>query len=76
MENSEAQDAQDWDVDQYKTDYECDEHWDLRRNFMLAHKDKFSEDELVCLAQVFVNTELLGCRWVLVSFIELKCINV
>jgi hypothetical protein len=52
-----------WDVDQYKTEHECDEHWQLRRSFMLAHKGKFPEDRLVCLAQVFTNTEFLGCRY-------------
>ncbi|XP_012227482.1 NF-kappa-B-repressing factor [Linepithema humile] len=51
------------DVEQYKVEYESDEHWELRRKFLLAHKDKFSEDVLVCLAQVFVNIELLGCRY-------------
>ncbi|XP_072752825.1 NF-kappa-B-repressing factor [Anoplolepis gracilipes] len=54
---------EDWDVEQHKVEYESDEHWELRRNFLLAHKDKFSEDTLVCLAQVFVNVELLGCRY-------------
>lgn len=54
---------EDWDVEQYKVEYESDEHWELRRKFLLAHKDKFSEDALVCLAQVFVNIELLGCRY-------------
>lgn len=53
----------DWDIDSYKTDYESDEHWQLRRAFMEKHKDKFSEDELVCLAQVFTNVEFLGCRY-------------
>lgn len=53
----------DWDVERYKTEHECDEHWELRRKFLLAHKDKFPEDELVCLAQVFTNVELLGCRY-------------
>jgi hypothetical protein len=54
--------SKDWDVDHHKTEHECDEHWELRRNFMLAHKDKFPEDRLVCLAQVFTNIEFLGCR--------------
>ncbi|XP_024875664.1 partner of xrn-2 protein 1 [Temnothorax curvispinosus] len=54
---------EDWDVEQHKVEYESDEHWELRRKFLLAHKDKFSEDVLVCLAQVFVNVELLGCRY-------------
>lgn len=53
----------DWDVEQHKVEHESDEHWELRRNFLLAHKDKFAEDTLVCLAQVFVNIELLGCRY-------------
>ncbi|XP_018395982.1 PREDICTED: NF-kappa-B-repressing factor [Cyphomyrmex costatus] len=53
----------DWDVEQHKVEYESDEHWELRRKFLLTHKDKFPEDVLVCLAQVFVNVELLGCRY-------------
>lgn len=52
-----------WDVEQHKTEHECDEHWELRRKFLLAHKEKFPEDELICLAQVFTNVELLGCRY-------------
>lgn len=52
-----------FDVNNYKTFYECDEHWELRRMFMERHKDRFSEDELVCLAQVFTNVEFLGCRY-------------
>ncbi|XP_076290975.1 NF-kappa-B-repressing factor [Lasioglossum baleicum] len=54
---------QNWDVEAHKMEHECDEHWELRRKFLLAHKDKFPEDELVCLAQVFTNVELLGCRY-------------
>lgn len=53
----------DWDVEQYRAEYECEEHWELKRKFLVAHKDKFPEDELVCLAQVFINVELLGCRY-------------
>lgn len=52
-----------WDIDYYKTDYESDEHWELRRSFIEAHKDKFPENDLVCLAQVFTNIEFLGCRY-------------
>ena len=59
----------DWDVDQYQTEHESDEHWELRRSFMLAHKDKFPEDRLVCLAQVFTNIEFLGCRWVMEIYV-------
>lgn len=30
---------------------------------MEAYKDSFTEDEVVCLAQVFTNIELLGCQY-------------
>ncbi|XP_012280206.1 NF-kappa-B-repressing factor [Orussus abietinus] len=52
-----------WDVEQYKLEHECEDHWELRRKFLLAHHKKFPEDELLCLAQVFINVELLGCRY-------------
>lgn len=52
-----------WDVEKYKSPFECQEHWELRRSFLLAHKDKYPEDQLICLAQVFFNIELLGCRY-------------
>lgn len=54
---------EDWDVERYKTEHESDEHWELKRKFLLAHKGKFPEDELICLAQVFTNIEILGCRY-------------
>ena len=40
--------------------WEIDDHWMLRRDFMIAHKDKFPPDRLLCLAQAFVNIETLG----------------
>ncbi|XP_063705505.1 partner of xrn-2 protein 1-like [Culicoides brevitarsis] len=55
--------AENMDVDKYRTFYECDEHWELKRAFMMAHKDRFSEEELVCLAQVFTNIEFMGCKY-------------
>jgi hypothetical protein len=30
---------------------------------MEAHIDKFGEDKVVCLARVFTNIELLGCKY-------------
>lgn len=53
----------DWDVDNYRTEYESEEHWQLRRDFMMAHKDRFDEERLVCLAQTFINMEFLGCKY-------------
>lgn len=51
-----------WDIESYRAPYESDEHWALKREFMEAHKDRIPEVRLICLAQVFVNIELLGCR--------------
>ncbi|KAK8728471.1 hypothetical protein OTU49_008965 [Cherax quadricarinatus] len=52
-----------WDIESYRAPYESDEHWALKQEFMEAHKSRIPEDRLVCLAQVFVNIELLGCRY-------------
>lgn len=30
---------------------------------METHRDKFEEDEIVCLARVFTNVEFLGCKY-------------
>uniref|UniRef100_A0A8D8ZK49 G patch domain-containing protein 2 n=2 Tax=Cacopsylla melanoneura TaxID=428564 RepID=A0A8D8ZK49_9HEMI len=47
----------------YRSNHEPKEHWELREKFLEAHKDKFDEDRLVCLAQVFYNVEFLGCKY-------------
>lgn len=52
-----------WDVEKYKTDYESDEHWELKKSFIDAHKTKYPEKKLICLAQVFFNMEFMGCRY-------------
>lgn len=52
-----------WDVDKYRRDYESDEHWMLRKSFIETHKDQFPEDDIVRLAQVFINVEILGCKY-------------
>ncbi|KAG8037154.1 hypothetical protein G9C98_004476 [Cotesia typhae] len=43
---SEASFNTDWDVEKHKLEYECDDHWELRKNFLKAHKDKYPEDQL------------------------------
>ena len=42
-----------WDIDYYRTAYESEEHWEMKADFMNAHKDRIPEDRLVCLAQCF-----------------------
>lgn len=35
----------------------------LFQAFLESHWDKFEEQEILCLAQVFVNVEFLGCKY-------------
>lgn len=51
-----------WDVNKYKLDHESEKLWNFRKKFLMAHKDKFSEEKLVCLAQVFINVKFLECK--------------
>lgn len=65
----------DWDIDKYKDDNDVEEHWQLRRQFMEAHKGKFSEEYLVALATTFTNVEFMGCSYpgpVMVRIAELS----
>lgn len=43
--------------------WEIEDHWVLRRDFMLTHKNKFPPERLLCLAQLFVNIETLGTQY-------------
>ena len=52
----------DWDVDKYRADHECEDHWKLKKLFMETHRKNFSEDEIVSLAAVFTNVQFMGCR--------------
>lgn len=49
------------DIERLRQRWESDEHWAMRREFILQHRDRFSENRLLCLAQTYVNMELLGC---------------
>ncbi|XP_037796522.1 uncharacterized protein LOC119591841 isoform X2 [Penaeus monodon] len=52
-----------WQVEKYRYPFESEEHWKLKKEFLLAHKSTVPEDQLVCLAQVYINVKLLGCRY-------------
>ncbi|XP_073965086.1 uncharacterized protein [Choristoneura fumiferana] len=52
-----------WDVDKYREDHECEEHWELRKAFIERWKHEYSEERLICLARVFSNMEFMGCRY-------------
>ncbi|XP_055523726.1 NF-kappa-B-repressing factor-like [Wyeomyia smithii] len=69
---SQHQASMDWNIDDYRTRHEPDEHWELRRLFMERHQPSIPEEELVCMAQVFVNVELLHCRYPLETMQRIK----
>ncbi|VVC98643.1 partner of xrn-2 protein 1-like [Leptidea sinapis] len=51
------------DLESLRSEHESEEQWEVRRSFMLEHRDNFDEQELVTLAQLFTNIEFLGCRY-------------
>lgn len=53
----------DWDVEKYYNVFEPDEQWEMKRKFMECYKSDFPEQRVVCLAQVLVNVEFLGTRY-------------
>lgn len=46
-------------IDQYRAPYEIDEHWNLRKQFILAHAETIDKNKLLCLAQAYVNITTL-----------------
>uniref|UniRef100_A0A224Z444 Nfkb repressing factor n=1 Tax=Rhipicephalus zambeziensis TaxID=60191 RepID=A0A224Z444_9ACAR len=51
------------DLERFRQPWEPSEHWAMRREFIRRHRNRFSENRLLCLAQTFVNMELLGCAY-------------
>ena len=52
-----------WDINKYYKKLEPNEQWEMKKKFMEAHKNSFPEERVVCLAQVLVNIEFLGTRY-------------
>jgi len=51
------------DVDRYRLKHESDKEWCMRQAFLLAHRGKFSDCRLCCLASCYINVECYGCRY-------------
>ena len=51
---------EDWDVNDYFSPHEPKHHWELRKKFMEQNKGRYPKERLVCLAQVFANSEFMG----------------
>jgi len=57
MEHSSA------DIESYRMKHESDKEWRMRRAFLLAHHNKFSDSRLCCLASCYINVECYGCSY-------------
>jgi len=51
------------DVDNYRMKHESNKEWHMRRAFLLAHRDKFSDSRLRCLSSCYINVDCYGCRY-------------
>jgi len=51
------------DVDNYRMKHESNKEWHMRREFLLAHRDKFSDSRLRCLSSCYINVDCYGCRY-------------
>uniref|UniRef100_A0A182XM06 G-patch domain-containing protein n=1 Tax=Anopheles quadriannulatus TaxID=34691 RepID=A0A182XM06_ANOQN len=52
-----------FDIYKLRNPLEEEEHWQLRLAFLEKNQHVLSPDELVCLAQVYMNIELLRCTY-------------
>ena len=53
----------DCEIEKQRSAHEPQHHWELKRRFMLAHRDKFPMSELAGLAQTLGNIEFMGCTY-------------
>lgn len=44
----------------YKKAYELPHIWKLREEFLRLYMNKYEEDRLICLSNIFVNVEIMG----------------
>jgi hypothetical protein len=51
------------DLEELRKPYELAHHWELRKEFLKIHADKFDPDRLICLSNVFINVECMGLTY-------------
>jgi len=51
------------DIDSYRMKHESDKEWRMRREFLLAHREKFLDSRLCCLSSCYINVECYGCSY-------------
>lgn len=53
----------DKDLNKYRLPWEHEDHWKLRKKFLICHQNSFSKDQLLCLSQTYMNIKVLGCKY-------------
>lgn len=51
------------DVEQYRNNSELPHYWEVRKEFLLAHHEKFPLDRLIALSNCYINIEYLGVTY-------------
>ncbi|KAL6730307.1 hypothetical protein Aduo_001288 [Ancylostoma duodenale] len=49
------------EVDKERKAYECDRIWLIRRTFLRKYWNEIPRDKLLCLSQLFININMIGC---------------
>ncbi|VDM44730.1 unnamed protein product [Toxocara canis] len=51
------------ELDSLRKEYESDNEWRARRMFLERHCDDYRRARLLCLSQIFININFLGCKY-------------
>lgn len=49
--------------EKYRNSYESDHEWNLRKAFIVAHHNQLPENQLICLANCFINSDIYGATY-------------
>lgn len=50
------------EITQLRLPWESEDQWQLREAFLRKHWDSENKNRLVCLSQIFINIEFMGCQ--------------
>ena len=59
-------------IEEYRHKHESKTEWNLRKAFMLTHRDKYPMSRLLCFSACFINYECYGCAYPGPVMVELK----
>lgn len=64
MDSSQESDDEEVDFEQFRKAYESQDHWRLRKSFLIKFWDDFDDEQILLRnAQLFINIEMLECKY-------------